>query len=78
MSLLGHGLLGVENYYYYFFFTDGRSFIVFNFLFLLKVIALPQLSLCSLYALGFHGLTPLTVLWLESRTDIAKLVSLPE
>lgn len=43
-------------------------------LFLFKVIASPQLPLCALYSLGFHGLTPFTVLrlrWLNKACQIA-------
>lgn len=43
ISQLGHGPLWFKT-----FFTDGCSFSLFNFLFLLKVIALPQLSVFSL------------------------------
>lgn len=53
ISQLVRGPLWVET-----FFTDGCSFSLFNFLFLLKVIALPQLSVYSFDSLGFHGFLP--------------------
>lgn len=54
--LLGHGPVRPS---FFFFSPHGQCFSVFNFLFLLKVIALPQLSPCFPI---FHGFMPLTAL----------------